>query len=127
MKRRNFILLAGAGVSAIALPTWYYKYGDLEYDPLLTEPELLSYIWDGNTIIEIGEMYRTQVTSENSERALVSLLSNSASSDLTTATEMLRQQITYDYKSGNTVMVDGWILSRTEGRQCALFSLTQNK
>ena len=124
MKRRNFILLTGLGVSAIAIPTWYYKYRDLVYDPLLTEPELLSYIWDGNTISEIGEMYRKQVSSENSERKLVSLILNNASSDLTTS-EMLRQQITYDYKSGDTVMVGGWILSRTEARQCALFSLTQ--
>ena len=124
MNRRNFILLTGLGVSAIAIPTWYYKYRDLVYDPLLTEPELLSYIWDGNTISEIGEMYRKQVSSENSERKLVSLILNNASSDLTTS-EMLRQQITYDYKSGDTVMVGGWILSRTEARQCALFSLTQ--
>ena len=124
MKRRKFILLTGLGVSAIAIPTWYYKYRDLAYDPLLTEPELLSYIWDGNTISEIGEMYRKQVSNENSERKLVSLILNNVSSDLTT-TEMLRQQITYDYKSGDTVMVGGWILSRTEARQCALFSLTQ--
>ena len=124
MKRRKFILLTGLGVSAIAIPTWYYKYRDLVYDPLLTEPELLSYIWDGNTISEIGEMYRKQVSKENSERKLVSLILNNVSSDLTT-TKMLRQQITYDYKSGDTVMVGGWILSRTEARQCALFSLTQ--
>ena len=116
--------MTGLGVSAIAIPTWYYKYADIEYDQLLAEPELLSYIWDGNTISEIGEMYRKQVSSENSERKLVSLILNNASSDLTTS-EMLRQQITYDYKSGDTVMVGGWILSRTEARQCALFSLTQ--
>jgi len=126
MKRRNFVLLTGVGISTIALPTWYYNYRDLEYDQLLTEPELLSYIWDGSTISEIGEIYRTQFSGENSERELVTLLSNNVSADLTTTTEMLQQQITDDYKTGNTIMVDGWILSKTEARQCALFSLTQN-
>ena len=124
MKRRNFIILTGLGISAIAVPTWYYKYRDLEYDQLLTEPELLSYIWDGNTISKIGENYREQFPDENSERQLVGLLSNINSSGTNAWVESLRQEITEDYKTGKTVLVEGWILSRTEARQCALFSLT---
>ena len=121
------MLLTGLGVSAIALPTWYYKYRDLEYDQLLTEPELLSHIWDGNTISEIGDIYQNKFSDENSERKLVTLLSNNVLANLITTTEMLQQQITNDFKIGNTVMVDGWILSKTEARQCALFSLIQNE
>ena len=30
-----------------------------------------------------------------------------------------------DFDDGRTVVVDGWILSATEARQCALYSLTQ--
>ena len=125
MKRRNFILLTGVGISAIVIPTWYYKFNIPEYDQLLTEPELLSHIWDGTTINEIGEIYRKQFSEENSERKLVKHLSDYELTETTTNTEVLRQQITDDYNKGNTVMVDGWILSRTEARQCALFSLTQ--
>jgi hypothetical protein len=125
MKRRKFILLSGLGVSAIAIPTWYYKFNTPEYDQLLTEPELLSHIWDGTTICEIGEIYRKQFSDENSERKLVKHLSDYESTETTTITEVLRQQITDDYNKRNTVMVDGWVLSRTEARQCALFSLTQ--
>jgi len=126
MKRRNFVLLTGVGISAIALPIWFYKYRDLEYDLLLTEPELLSYIWDSNTISEIGEIYREQFPHENSERQLVGLLSNFTSSNTNLWIESLQLQITEDYKIGKTVLVDGWILSKTEARQCALYSLTQN-
>jgi len=118
--------LTGLGISVIAIPTWYYKYRDLEYDQLLTEPELLSYIWDGNTISEIGEIYREQFPDENSERQLVGLLSNFTSSNTNLWIESLQLQITEDYKIGKTVLVDGWILSKTEARQCALYSLTQN-
>ena len=125
MKRRNFVLLTGLGISAVAFPTWYYKYRDLEYDQLLTEPVLLSYIWDGSTINEIGVVYREQFSDENSERELVTLLSNDVSADLTT-TNMLQQQITDDFKAGNTIIISGWVLSKTEARQCALFSLTKN-
>lgn len=127
MKRRSFVLLTGVAISAIAVPTWYYKYRDLEYDPILTEPELLSYIWDGNTILETGKIYRERFPDENSERKLVELLTTNISSDQAAVNEMLRLQITTDYESGNTVMVDGWILSKTEARQCALFAVTQNK
>ncbi|WP_297704261.1 hypothetical protein [uncultured Eudoraea sp.] len=126
MKRRNFVLLTGIGISAIAISTWYYKYRDPENDQLLSEPELLSYIWDDNTISEIGMLYLEKFSDENSEPKLIELLSNNVSTDIIENTEMLNQQITNDYKTGNTIMIAGWILSRTEARQCALFSLTQN-
>ena len=124
MKRRKFILLSGLGVSAIAIPTWYYKFNIPEYyQP--SKPELLSYIWDDTTIIEIGEIYRNQFSDENSESKLVKQLSDYESTETSAINEVLQQQITTDYNTGNTVMIDGWILSRTEARQCALFSLTQ--
>jgi hypothetical protein len=31
--------------------------------------------------------------------------------------------VRYDFAHGRTVVVDGWVLSVTEARQCALFSL----
>lgn len=123
MKRTQFILLSGLGIPAIALPTWYFKFYTPEYDKLLTEPELLSHLWDGTTIGDIGKTYRKQFSDENSEGKLVKLLSDFASTESTIPIELLRQQIAEDYHQSNTVMVDGWILSRTEARQCALFSL----
>lgn len=125
MKRKKFIVLSGLGISAIAISAGYYKFSTPEYDQLLTEPELLSHIWDGTTISNIGESYRKQFSDENSERKLVEHLSDYESTETTTITEVLRQKITDDFNKGNTVMIDGWVLSRTEARQCALFSLTQ--
>ena len=117
--------MSGLGISAIAIPTYYYKFYTPEYDQLITEPELLSYIWDTATIRDIGENYRKQFSDEDSERKLVNFLSDYASTESTTTIEMLRQQIANDYSQGNIVLVDGWVLSRTEARQCALFSLKQ--
>lgn len=125
MKRRNFLIVSGLGVSAIAIPTWYYNSLVPDYDQLLTEPELLAHIWDDTTIIEVGKAYMKQFPNEKSERKLVLSLSIDTVAEQTTSTEMLRQQIASDFNNGNLVTIDGWILSRTEARQCALFSLTQ--
>ena len=122
MERRKFILLSGLGVSAIAIPTWHYGFKTPKYDQLLAEPELLSHIWDSNTIGDIGKIYQEQFPDESSEEKLVKHLSNYESQE--SIGKDLQQQIADDYNKGNTVMVDGWILSRTEARQCALFSLT---
>ena len=126
MKRKNFILLSGLGISAIAIPTWYFNYSELEYDSSLKNPEFLSNFLDNESIIEIGKLYLKQVPNENSERKLVSILPVGDFSDNNTV-EIIQQQITDDYKSGATIIIDGWILSKTEARQCALFSLTQNQ
>jgi len=126
MKRKNFILLSGLGISAIAIPTWYFNYSELEYDCNLKNPEFLSNFLDNESIIEIGKLYLKQVPNENSERKLVSLLPVGDFSDNNTL-EIIQQQITDDYNSGATIIIDGWILSKTEARQCALFSLTQNQ
>ena len=125
MKRRKFILLSGLGLSAIAAPTWYYTSNTTSYDQLLIEPELLSHIWDGATIGKMGGAYRTQFPDENTAKQLGSFLSQYASTESTTTIESLRRQISEDFRQENTVMIDGWILSRTEARQCGLFSLTQ--
>lgn len=123
MKRKNFIILTVTAAAGIAIPTWYYKYGNLEYNTLLKEPELLSHIWDTKTIIEIGKIYREQYPDENNERKLVKFLSNSNPSVISSTIEYLQKKIQDDFKADRTVIIDGWILSVTEARQCALFSL----
>jgi len=115
MKRRTFILSAVTGIGVVSASAYYFL-SDVEYDPKLAEPQSLSLIWDIQTMKEIGSRYRANVPSEKSERSLVTLLN-------TTPTE---QTITSDFKNGNTVIVDGWILSVTEARQCALASARQS-
>jgi hypothetical protein len=119
MKRRNFIIIGTAGIAAATLPTAFYFFRNVEFDPALADPKSLSLIWDTETITDIGNKYRLQIPSEKSERSLVKLLEAPGPD--------LEQIITKDFESENTVIIDGWILSKTEARQCALFSLTQPK
>ncbi len=124
MKRRNFILLSAAGVAAAGTSYWYLNYYSQEHNRSIIEPESLSYIWDRETIIAMGKNYRKQFPMEANETSLVKLLSTDIDED-SGAIEILKKEIKNDFEKGNTIMIDGWILSVTEARQCALFSIIQ--
>ena len=126
MKRRNFILLAAGGVAVLALPTWFYTFGPMGRDRILATPSLLSNIWDNHTIAETGKEYLSAVAGENSEATLAELISNQTSSNPFMLKEELNQLIVEEFKQDRIVMIDGWLLSVTEARQCALFSLTKS-
>ncbi len=122
MKRRDFVLTVG-GLGVASLSAYYLFYvRDVKYDPALASPQSLSTIWDRNTIELIGKQYRSDVPAENRERSLVRLLTADASTGQGIADPLYETTIN-DFKTGKTVLVDGWILSQTEARQCALASI----
>jgi hypothetical protein len=127
MNRRNFIIIGAAGIAAVSIPTAYYFLRDIDYDKSLAEPRSLALIWDSQTIDAVGKQYLLQVPGEERERWLVKRLSADASDSGGLENSGLEEKIKKDFEAGNTVIVDGWILSRTEARQCALFSITETK
>ena len=124
MKRHNFILLSGVGLAAAAMPAVVLQSCKINYDSSLAKPQQLTFIWDKETMIEAGKAYQQQFPGENSERKLVKLLKEDIPEDNATSSD-LEQKIIDNYKKDKTVLLDGWILSVTEGRQCALFALKQ--
>ena len=122
MKRRDFILIGVAGVAAISVPAYYFLR-DFQYDKSLSEPQSLSLICDSQTISAIGKQYRLQTPAEKSERQLVKRLLEDVSDEKDRVTEHLEERIIKDFETGNTIIIDGWILSMTEARQCALYSI----
>lgn len=123
MKRRNFLVFSALGITAVATPIWFYKYRSLSYDELILEPEYLSYILDGQSIYAIGSLYREQTPGESSEGELLSLIPGRDGTSDDALLAEIRKDIVIEYRNGDTICIDGWILSRTEARQCALFSL----
>lgn len=98
----------------------------------LSLPTALSTIGDAATIAELGNTYLSQVESENTAARLVdALMANPDSSpipvdtDHSTLQRLMAEKVQNDFETGETVVVIGWVLSRTEARQSALFSLTQ--
>ena len=126
MKRRNFLVFSALGITSAAIPIWYYKYRPLSYDGLILEPEYLSYIMDGQSMYDLGSVYREQTPGERSEKELLSLLPAQDETSNDALLAEIRKEIKLDYENDNVICIDGWILSKTEARQCALFSLNHN-
>lgn len=118
MKRKDFIIITAAGITAIAIPLAYSYFVKFEYDIKLAQPKSLLLIWDNQTINEIGNKYRFQVPQEKNERTLVKQILTEIDSD--NLSLWIENKIKRDFETGNTIQVDGWILSITEARQCAL-------
>lgn len=81
-------------------------------------PASLAQIWDTQTIIAIGNRYRELFPDESGQHTLASFLQVREGVDS-------EERAKNDFSQGKQVMVDGWLLSITEARQCALFALNQ--
>jgi hypothetical protein len=132
MKRSTFIWLSAASVASVYLPSTgcssHYKLSN----KAIAQPHFLAYFCDDKTIKTIGTAYKHQVPAEESAQKLARLILTDKSGHAvpeTTNTQkleaLLDQKITHEFESGQTVMVNGWVLSQTEARQCALYASTQ--
>ena len=128
MQRRDFIYLSTYTAVALAIPMasgCSYKQIDVEAQPLF-----FSHLADVKTIIATGVAYRKEHIEEDNKSKLAELLlANSAlqsSSDDKAIRSMLENKVENDFKTGKIAVVKGWVLSLTEARQCALFSILQS-
>jgi hypothetical protein len=130
MNRRVFVVGIFGSSAAVILGYWGCQRGETNKSETLLFPQFLSTIMDENTIQKIGLTYRDAHSNENSEQELKTLIlsrveniSISRSETEDTIRKFLEKKIQHDFKNDHTVIVDGWILSKTEVRQCALFTL----
>jgi hypothetical protein len=119
VKRRNFLLLTTAG--AIATVTPFCKTPRSTPTPLNT-PDLLAAICDSPTIRKMGTDYRTTTTNESREDQLTDLLTTGLNQNKD-QTQQLNTKIKADFAAGRTVTLEGYVISITEARQCALYSI----
>ncbi len=134
MRRRTFIVGSVATVTvaaaAIAIPVAYKKYQDAKWDRPLIRPVILSNFCDEETIRNIGLAYRSKFPAENSERKLIDLLVPANAGKIQTSSDnsvdgsQFIGKIQQEFKDNNILNLNGWVLSPTEARQCALLSLT---
>ncbi|MDC6350982.1 hypothetical protein PP178_05415 [Zeaxanthinibacter sp. PT1] len=123
MDRRKALLVGAAGVAALTVPTWFYFKGS-SYDPSLGRATVLCRIWeDGPEIQQIGKCYRELYPDEDRKRKLLKLLTGDKPEDEKALALAMEQQVQEDYRENRIVLIDGWMLSVTEARQCALFSI----
>jgi hypothetical protein len=115
MKRRDFIGIAAAGAAGLVLPAG--ARADVA-GAALARPRLLEILRDERMVRELGQRYRENAPAENEARALADAIVRDAG-----AAAWVNDRVQRDFAEGRTVTLNGWVLSVTEARQCALFSL----
>ena len=122
MDRRRFIEKTAAGLVA-GVSIW--GCADNPDDArALAQPAVLEMLGAERTR-EIGTLYRAAVPQESTAAALRSAISSSRPSGIALSFRRpIDTQVHDDFEDGRTIIVGGWVLSQTEARQCALYSLS---
>ena len=130
MKRKEFIQLSAFAAAAISLPLLNSCNASVN-EHTLSKPVFLSRLFDEVTIKDAGKAYLQKIPLENDNDKLVRLLTGNSSianaMDEKAIHQFLDEKVKHDFETGNTILVKGWVLAVTEARQCALFSLVNNK
>lgn len=130
MRRRHFITLSTLTAFAVGAPFLNCSQVDPALDKILAMPQTLSEVQDQNMIKAIGKAYGAAYPDEYSVKKLERKLAGNDLSSATSPKEIfaaLSKNVRADFDSGNTIILEGWVLSLTEARQCALFSLMLQK
>lgn len=122
LTRRGF--LAAAGLAAVGGGGFVYRvWASGGFNPDLEQTaEVAKLLAELAPARRIGRAYLAENPNEASEETLVRLLAKDGVRDDTQArlSANARRAVRRDYDSGRTVLVQGWMLSRTEARLCAL-------
>jgi hypothetical protein len=122
LDRRRFLQLTAAGVVASLTDTACRGTG--EDSGTLTQPALIEMLGSAR-VREIGTQYRAAFPKENTAAALRDAISRSQHPNFPLIwRRSVEDQVRDDFAAGRTLLVSGWVLSETEARQCALYSLS---
>jgi hypothetical protein len=123
MERRYFLTSITAGSAMLLLPVGVVSCASKGMELQLAVPRSLMPICNSETLLEIGRVYLKMFPEENEIEVLSALISRELSINSNKFFEDLAAKITEEFKNRQFVEVGGWLLSRTEARQCALYSL----
>jgi hypothetical protein len=123
MKRRDFMGITAVGVAGLAWPSTLSAADDMTR-ATLAHPHLLRILRDERLVADLGRRYRERVPAEDDPRVLeAAILSDAPAPPPTSARAWLEDRVQRDFATGRTVTLNGWVLSITEARQAALYSL----
>ena len=120
MKRRKFISISSAGIAILSIGA--FGLNSAIDQNLILETQSLESIWNHASLVRIGNLYRNQFPDENYSKCLVHGIPDQFinSEELT---KYFKKKIIDEHKTSDTVLIDGWLISKTEGRKCALVSI----
>lgn len=115
--------MAAAGAASLVWPGTASGSAPSATAPLAS-PHLLTILRDERLVSDLGWRYRTNVPAEDDARVLEqAILADTHAPGSDALASRIGAQVLHDFSTGRTVTVGGWILSLTEARQCALYSL----
>jgi hypothetical protein len=119
--RRQFLRYLGA--TAVSVANTGCKSGPGYDVQSLAQPDLLATLGIGE-VRNIGQRYRALNRSESDTNAIRSAILDSRplAARLGMTNTPIATLVRADFEDRRTVVLDGWILSVTEARQCALLS-----
>jgi hypothetical protein len=125
---RRLVLLWLGYASGVSLIPRRVPARALRASPDELAATLRSLVYDRAAARRLGQLYIHQVPVEDDPRILARLTAASLGAqqadvialDRTSLRHRLDARVRGDFASGNTVQLDGWVLSRTEARLCAL-------
>jgi hypothetical protein len=115
-------------MGVVPLIRWTHRFSGK--DKTLSQPKLLSLLCDNRTIGILGRAYLKLKPDESCCGTLSNDLLGNTDNDIGVETQdmsevelQIEKRIKRDFETSNTVILKGWILSITEARQCAFFSI----
>jgi hypothetical protein len=130
--RRYFIWLSLLAGSVATVPV-IVKTRLNSFKKPLNIPDALSHFCDEESIRKIGNEYLAKFPSENDKKILKELIAtgkkgtSQASAEINTDDDQLDKKIKEEFELNDIIIIDGWVLTATEARQCALLSLSKRK
>jgi hypothetical protein len=129
VKRRKFIWISGVGIAVATLP-WLTSCQSSQWTPILSMPSVLGQFCSETELMAIGNSYIKRVPKESKISAIEKQLLKSEAGNLFDPSsekalqDFISKMNDRDFSSDQTIILNGWVVSQTEARQCALFFLT---
>jgi hypothetical protein len=130
MKRRSFVITIVLGLLGIAAFPFIGLVRNNDKTKVLAQPKFLSLLCNRSTIGMLGRAYLKLKPDEGDERVLKDLLVDNSlkisldkQQDISTIESHIEKRIKNDFDSNTIIVVEGWVLSITEARQCAFYSI----
>jgi hypothetical protein len=128
MERRTFIAISATAVVTLGLPTSCLSENYEAHLAVMPKPVPLAKFCSPSEVRKMGSDYIKRVSEEDDIAAIGEHLfkgddRKQVNADPTVVGKLLQEKIQNDFQVNNTLVLDGWVISRTEGRICAALSL----
>ena len=131
MKRRDFLLLTSLGMGTLSIPSIVFpsKHGNsgIEAGSGSITNVLFSIFTDPTSAIIVGRRYLALYPDRNHFEFLLRDAGLDFRADLNNHSllvEGIVRRHQYDFEDSNTVLVNNWVLSRTEASLCGIMALS---